>query len=259
MALAVDDAPDPHPGYEVVAVRGPYPEGLPYATDEPDPPQAVHLGVRRGGRIAGHVVVNPWRGVAGVYSMGVLQSERRRGIGLALIAAAARAAAERDCPELILNATPEGERVYRRAGFVSLGHGQTWWWSPGRRPTARQRALAEAIGTGDLPVLEELRPRRAELEDPLPGGTSPLRLALLTGRPDSAGWLLDREPSLADRRFEPFGGTLLHLAVEWGDIGFARLALARGVDPATGDTTYGATALQWARTLGRDDLAAELS
>ncbi len=151
MALAVADAPDPSPAHEVVRVGGHYPEELPYATAEPDPPQAVHLGVRRGGRIAGHVVVHPWRGIAGIYSMGVIESERRQGIGMALVAAACRAAEELGCTDIILNATADGERVYRRAGFRSLGHGQTWWWSPARCPPRASGRWPRRSGSATWP------------------------------------------------------------------------------------------------------------
>src|SRR5581483_331932 len=107
------------------------------------------------------------------------------------------------------------------------GWGQTWWYRRGRPPTVRETALAEAIGFGDVAALHALDPSPAELAAPLPGGTSPLRLAVVTDRPESAAFLLDRAPGLVRRRYEPFGGTLLHLAVEWNRPRIAALALAR--------------------------------
>ena len=53
--------------------------------------------------------------------------------------------------------------------------------------------------------------------------------------PRMVGWLLDRVPDLATLRFEPYQGTLLHLAAEWGRYQIASLALARGADPGVRD------------------------
>jgi ribosomal protein S18 acetylase RimI-like enzyme len=225
------------------------PDDVPYGGD-PDAPPAVHLSIAVDGHIAGHAAMNPWRGVAGIYSMGVSPAHRRQGIGRALTIAACRIAAERDCTHATLNATGEGELLYRAVGFESLGWGQTWWYSPGRVPTQRQTALAEAVGFGDLAALAALAPSPADLVEKFPGGTSPLRLAVVTDRVDSARWMLDRAPSLVRRRFEPFGGTLLHLAVEWDRPDVARLALERGADPEARDRTYRGTPLQWVEHTG---------
>ena len=67
-------------------------------------------------------------GVAGIYDMGIAQRERRRGIGRALTGRAlelGRVAA--GAGVATLNATPEGELLYRRLGFRSVGFAQTWW------------------------------------------------------------------------------------------------------------------------------------
>lgn len=249
MGLDLAYVPEPDERHRVTVGHIPIPDAVPYGGD-PDAPPAVHVSIAIDGQIAGHAAMNPWRGVAGIYSMGVSPAHRRRGIGRALTIAACRIAAERGCTHATLNATGEGELLYRAVGFESLGWGQTWWFSPAPAPTPRQTALAEAVGFGDLAALDALAPTPAELAEPLPGGTSPLRLAVVTDRIEPARWMLDRAPQLVRRRFEPFGGTLLHLAVEWDRPGIARLALERGADPAARDRTYRGTPLQWVEHTG---------
>ncbi|MGB0093324.1 MAG: GNAT family N-acetyltransferase [Solirubrobacteraceae bacterium] len=239
-------ARDP-PDHQVRAACAPYADELPYPPSGPEPVPSLHLGVRSDGLTVGHIVMAPWHGVAGIYSMGVDPGYRRHGIGRALTIAACRLAAERGCRYAVLNATDAGEPVYRKVGFESLGWGQTWWYVDGPRPSARQTALAEAIGTGDLDALPALQPTDEELESPLPGDTSPLRLALVTDRLETAGWLLERRPGLASLRFEPFGGTLLHLAVERNKPAFIELGLAHGVDPRARDGTWNSTGIEWAQ------------
>jgi ribosomal protein S18 acetylase RimI-like enzyme len=132
MALDLQRVPDRAPRHTVVAAPGDAPRDVPYAGEQPVPPPARHLAVVESGRTVGHVVVNPWRGFAGIYDMGVAPSRRRRGIGLDLTLAACRLARELGCSHALLNATGEGEPLYRAAGFESLGKGQTWWLHPGR-------------------------------------------------------------------------------------------------------------------------------
>jgi GNAT superfamily N-acetyltransferase len=249
MALDLGHVPEPDPRHPVETGNVAIPAAVPYGGD-PDAPPAVHVSVTVDGAVAGHAAMNPWRGVAGVYSMGVDPAHHREGIGRALTIAACRIAAEQGCTHATLNATGEGELLYRAVGFESLGWGQTWWYAPGPEPTPRQVELAEAIGFGDIGALASLDPTAAELVERLPGDTSPLRLAVVTDRLESARWMLDRAPSLIRRRFEPFGGTLLHLAVEWDRPDFARLALEHGADPAARDRTYRGTPLQWVEHTG---------
>ncbi len=66
--------------------------------------------------------------------------------------------------------------------------------------------------------------------------------------------MLERAPALAQRRLEPFGGNLLHLAVEWDRPAFVRLALAHGADPEMRDSTWDSTPLQWAEHYPRPTL-----
>jgi ribosomal protein S18 acetylase RimI-like enzyme len=261
MAIDLDGSSQETPStrYAVELAAPPYAKTLPYAPRGRDPGGSVRLGVRLKKKVIGHVVVNPYDGVAGIYSMGVAPRVRRRGIGGALTRAACRLAVEHDCRHAVLNATDAGEALYRQAGFRSLGRGQTWWYGRGPEPTARRIALTEAIGFGDLAALDALRPMRAELAESLPGGESSLTLALVTDQPAVAGYLLERLPEVAGRRFAPHGATLLHLAVEHDRPAFVELALAYGVDPAVCDETFNATAAGWAEHLGRDQIAERLA
>jgi ribosomal protein S18 acetylase RimI-like enzyme len=93
-----------------------------------------HFVVRDGGAPAGHAVLNLAGGTGGVYDMGVAREFRRRGHGLALTRAVLARAGELGCASVTLNATGEGEPMYRRAGFASLGLGMTWWMFPDRNP-----------------------------------------------------------------------------------------------------------------------------
>jgi ribosomal protein S18 acetylase RimI-like enzyme len=261
MAIDLDDfaGEAPSTSFTVEPATAPYAKTLPYAPSGPEPPGSFRLGVRLREKVIGHVVVNPHDGVAGIYSMGVAPRVRRRGIGAALTQAACRLAVEHGCRHAVLNATDAGEAVYLRAGFRSLGWGQTWWYVPGPEPTPRQIAVTEAIGFGDLAALGALRPTRAELAGSPAGDESSLTLALVTDQPAAAGYLLDRFPDMAAGRFAPHGATLLHLAVEHDRPAFVDLALAHGVDPAVCDETFHATAAGWAEHFGRDHIAARLA
>ena len=65
--------------------------------------------------------------IAGICDMDVWPRFQRRGLGRALLRAvcgSARAAGARDA---VLNATPDGERLYSTEGFVRIGNGITYW------------------------------------------------------------------------------------------------------------------------------------
>jgi GNAT superfamily N-acetyltransferase len=94
------------------------------------PRRVWHFGAWREGRPVGHAVLNvtPGRlGVAGVHDMGVAPEERRRGIGRALTKALLAHARTLGCEVATLNATAEGELLYRQLGFRPVGVAQTWW------------------------------------------------------------------------------------------------------------------------------------
>jgi predicted N-acetyltransferase YhbS len=94
------------------------------------PRRVWHLGAWRDGRPVGHALLNVTTGrlgVGGIYDMGVAVDERRRGIGTALTRGALDLARTQGCTVATLNATPEGELLYRTLGFRSVGVAQTWW------------------------------------------------------------------------------------------------------------------------------------
>lgn len=252
------------------------------------PRRLWHFSARLGGRAIGSSVVfitTGRLGVAGLYDVDVSPDVRNRGIGKAVTRAACRFARDIGCRYALLNATPQGEPVYRRLGFASLGRGQTWWMhrpviaSP---PTALQVALAEAVGTGDLPALDALRPRIVpeDWDAPLPCGMTPVQVAVATRRPASAAWLathgatldmvsawdlgwkdrvrelLSRSPALANLCPGAGGATPLHEAAARGDAELARAVLAADPDLELRDAQADATALGWARHFGHAEIAA---
>jgi GNAT superfamily N-acetyltransferase len=89
-----------------------------------------HLVVRDASTLVGHAVLNLDGNSGGLYDMGVLPSARRRGYARGLTLAALGRARLAGCSGVTLNATHEGELVYREVGFQSLGRGMTWWLFP---------------------------------------------------------------------------------------------------------------------------------
>ncbi len=252
------------------------------------------LFARRGQSVVGKVVlhVQPDSAVAGLYECGVVERVQRRGVGTALACAALRAAKEMGCRLAVLNATPAGERLYARVGFVPAGRGQTWWLLDGRAagpaPPPPLVALVEAIADQDQDRLRatlSTLQARAEGFDPdraLPCGLRPLQVAARLGRPEAArlllangapldvltawdlGWserardLLDADPAAAGRPEGERGVTLLHRAVERDDEPLLALLLAYGPDLEVRDAVYRSTPLGWAEHLERPRLAALL-
>lgn len=94
------------------------------------PRRVWHVGAWRDGHPVAHAVVSVTGGrlgVAGLYDVGVEGAERRRGIGRAVTLAALGLARTLGCEVATLNATPEGEALYRTMGFRQVGVAQTWW------------------------------------------------------------------------------------------------------------------------------------
>ena len=94
------------------------------------PRRVWHLAAWRHDEPVGHATLNVTTGkigVAGIYDMGVADKERRRGIGRALTVAVLELGREAGAAVATLNATPEGELLYRQLAFRSVGFAQTWW------------------------------------------------------------------------------------------------------------------------------------
>jgi ribosomal protein S18 acetylase RimI-like enzyme len=109
--------------------------GLPYASAHHTSVlggDVHHFVVRDEFELVGHAVLNIEGTSGGLYDMGVVPSARRRGFGSALTLAVLARGREEGCTSVTLNATGEGEPMYRRCGFESLGLGMTWWLFPHR-------------------------------------------------------------------------------------------------------------------------------
>jgi GNAT superfamily N-acetyltransferase len=65
--------------------------------------------------------------LAGVFDMAVWEPYRRRGLGTGLLRAVCAAAGRAGARDAVLNATPEGKRLYAECGFAEIGRGITWW------------------------------------------------------------------------------------------------------------------------------------
>jgi GNAT superfamily N-acetyltransferase len=302
LASLPEDPPRP-PGLEIALADddGPFGvEGLPY--DDPAELPALHAAARRrprrfwrfaarlDGRVVGQSALHLTTGhlgIAGIFSVGVVPAARRQGIGSAVTLAACRQAQALGCHHAALNATPDGERLYRRLGFTSLGHGQTWWLDApvlAAPPGADQVAFAEAIGWGDVAALAALASRlpSAAAQTPLANGMLPLDLAVTTRQPAAAEWLVSHgatldllsawdlgwkerlpallaaDPALVGHRSGEASATPLHLAAQRGDLELARLLLAAGADLEARDSSYQSTPLGWAEYLGQQGIAALL-
>jgi ribosomal protein S18 acetylase RimI-like enzyme len=239
---------------------------------------------RRDRTVLGQAIVNLCDGsdgrFAGLYNLGVDAAARRRGIGTALTTAACNLARDLNARAIGLNATAEGERLYRTLGFEPAGEGQTWHL-PARRlmhpPGLDLVAFAMAISMG-APALDAWH-----LGEPLPtrvpNGESPLSFAARTGNADTVRWLLNHgaapeivplwavglrdeaEALLAqreavERRMPPLHGTPLHEAIRRGDAALARLLITAGADLEARDDRYRSTPLGWAEALHQDEIAA---
>jgi GNAT superfamily N-acetyltransferase len=89
--------------------------------------RAWHAVARVDGRYAGRAWSFAPGPVAGIFDMDVWPRFQRQGLGRALLRAicgAARASGARDA---VLNATPDGERLYSAEGFQRVGTGITYW------------------------------------------------------------------------------------------------------------------------------------
>jgi GNAT superfamily N-acetyltransferase len=271
-------------------------EGLPYySSEDAELYRNLAAGAARGclhfaawldGNVVGHSVLFPGRDdrdVAGIYNVGVVPGMRRKGIGSAVSLAACRAARDLGCRYALLNSA--ANELYLSLGFVSLGHGQTWWMHrktiESGPPCVEQVAFAEAVGRGDIAALEDAR-LPDDLDAPMAGGMTPMALAVAARKPRSADWLAARgatmevlhawdlgrrsgaaallraRPELANRLSGAWCTSPLHEAVLRNDIELARLLVAASPDLAIQDTENHSTPLGWARYFGRSEIVALL-
>ena len=217
---------------------------------------------------------------AGIYSMGVSPFHRRQGIGRALVAALASRAFGAGCEGLVLNSAADA--FYRSLGFVSLGHGQTWWWHRNGAGMEDKPpwlvGLVEAVGDGDLSRAEAFSAGGCRgLDCILAGGMSLPGLALRCRQRAMFDWLdnhgapvdvveawdrggagralalLTRFPMALENRRGPFQAPPLHRAVARGDLRLARWLLARGASRDAVDGHFGGTAARWSVHCGHPE------
>jgi ribosomal protein S18 acetylase RimI-like enzyme/ankyrin repeat protein len=215
---------------------------------------------------------------AALFNLGVGPAWRNRGIGSALTLSLARIAQRHGASGLLLNATGEGERVYRSLGFTTTGHGQTWFMPAAtlaNRPAPALVAAAEALGQGDIGRLD---PDFARL-DSLPNGDTPIGFAVRFRQPESVSWLLDHgaapdivplwttgfraeaSAAMEDARWLNIqrgreSTTPLHDAIRLNDRELVERLLAAGADLTIRDSQWHGRPLDWANALNRPRFAA---
>jgi len=129
--MGIEPADRPEPA-DAAEESGECSTALPYGHDSAPADVARHFVARERGALVGHAVLHVEGETGGLYDMGVAPAARRRGHGTRLTLAVVAAAHEIGCTSVTLNATGEGEPLYRGVGFTSLGHGMTWWLFPRR-------------------------------------------------------------------------------------------------------------------------------
>ncbi len=215
--------------------------------------------------------------VAALFNLAVDESERRQGIGTALTRAACEIAASRGAIGIGLNATPDGERIYRPLGFAECGSGQTWYLTGQQLhspPNRSEISWAEALGRGEIADLSPPTPTRE-----MPNGETPLAFAARFGQVKAALWLLSHgvEPEIgalwtlgmreeaqtlaSESRYLNAMRcqgmmTELHAAILAGDEELAGMLIAAGADLTVQDGTHHGTPLRWAEVLERPAIAA---
>ena len=281
--IAVDDAAD----WDV--------EELPYFSPEDAakfrkvaavrPRRIWHFGAWLNGVVVGHSILyltTGRYGVAGIYNVGVIPSARNQGVGRAITLAACEYARALGANHALLNSATH---IYDRLGFVSLGHGQSWWMYDrmfaAAPPTPERIAFVEALGRGDTRTLEALPPSAipADVNAPLLCGHTPMEIAANMQKSASARWLIGRGATVAllerwDMGWKTevaqmlaqnptlvndlsVGGvrTPVHEAASRGDIELLTLLLTANPDCTICDTEFKGTALGWARHFGQDAAA----
>jgi GNAT superfamily N-acetyltransferase len=89
--------------------------------------RAWHAVARLDGRFAGRAWAFAPGDVAGIYDMDVWPVFQRQGLGRALLRELGRSARAAGAQVAVLNATPDGQRLYSAEGFARIGTGITYW------------------------------------------------------------------------------------------------------------------------------------
>jgi GNAT superfamily N-acetyltransferase len=247
-------------------------------------PRAQRFLAFKDGQVIGQssvVLCNTEPAVAGIFNVGVVPSMRNQGIGTAVVVAACRYAKEQGYGYALLNAT--GQVMYRRIGFQYISNGHTWWLQSKRYithpPTASQVRLAEAVGRGDLKVLDDMAGlfTADELNESMANEMRLTEFAVHCRQPKAAQWLVDHgaicapldawrlgwkdlfvkllsNPQQVNRTYGHLQQTLLHIAAEKNDMELAQLTLQANPDLTIKDKTYNSTALGWAMFFKRERL-----
>jgi ribosomal protein S18 acetylase RimI-like enzyme len=124
---AITDPDDPR-----VAITSDVPEYGPagqrlLSLAQPPDARTWHALARVDARVAGRAWAFAPGHVAGIYDMDVWPRFQRRGLGRALLRAVCASARAAGASDAVLNATPDGERLYSAEGFVRIGNGITYW------------------------------------------------------------------------------------------------------------------------------------
>jgi ribosomal protein S18 acetylase RimI-like enzyme len=227
-------------------------------------------------------------GIASLFDVSVLPDERRKGVGSALVRFACDLARECGCNHVALNATNDGELLYRRVGFESIGLSPTWYLKASvakrRRPAEGQIRFLEAIGLGDIETLDKISSglKHEQLQNPTLNKLTPIQIAVQLKQPRSGSWLLDRDvvpdiislwdldfkervpdllvrhPELTRQKSGPWKATPLHVAIERDDLDLVKLLLTADNDFDSKDGVFHQTPLGWARHFKRTEMIAML-
>ncbi|MEV7074251.1 GNAT family N-acetyltransferase [Streptomyces sp. NPDC093990] len=95
------------------------PEMVRIESGREDNDDIIRLAAVLDGRVVGTTVVITAHGVAGIFLVHVAEAHRRRGVGTAMTAAALQVARKRGMGCAALVASPAGEPLYRRFGFMT--------------------------------------------------------------------------------------------------------------------------------------------
>ncbi|MCG2614221.1 GNAT family N-acetyltransferase [Terrimonas sp. NA20] len=220
--------------------------------------------------------------VVGLYNMGVIPQQRKKGIGKALLHTAALVAQKKGIPYVTLNANHIGRPLYQKVGFKLIGYGTTWWLMNKNylRQLPVEIQLAEAIGLGNINALDQLIPSvpKEILAQSMCNDMRWIEFAIYQGQEASVTWLMNNgaaltaldawvlgwkekattllrnDPEEINRRYFDWRGTLLHVAAEKNDLALLQFALQYNPDLTIKDHHHNGTPLDWAVFFKRDEM-----